>query len=79
MGEVAAPAIDDARRAGHALTEAVASELMVFRSVAEGETLPRATSTWWWSSTTWTTAYALEDLAADAVGQFVGPFAKTWD
>lgn len=77
VGEVAAPTIDDARRAGRALTNAGAREVMVFGSVAKGEALPysdidlvvvlddldyRSRRD---------TACALEDLAADAVGQSI--------
>ena len=40
VGEVAAPTIDDARRAGRALTDAGAREVMVFGSVAKGEARP---------------------------------------
>ena len=75
MGDTAAPTIDDARRAGQALTDAGAREVMVFGSVAKGEARPysdidlvvvlddldyRSRRD---------TAYALEDLVADAVGQ----------
>ena len=75
MGDAAAPTIDDARRAGRALTDAGAREVMVFGSVAKGEARPysdidllvvlddldyRSRRD---------TAYALEDLAADAVGR----------
>ena len=75
MGGAAAPTIDDARRAGQALTDAGAREVMVFGSVAKGEARP-------YSDIDLVvvfddlgyrmrrdTAYALEDLAADAVGQ----------
>ena len=75
MGDAAAPTIDDARRAGQALTDAGAREVMVFGSVAKGEARP-------YSDIDLVvvfddlgyrmrrdTAYALEDLAADAVGQ----------
>ena len=37
---MAAPTIDDARRAGRAFTEAGAREVMVFGSVAKGEARP---------------------------------------
>ena len=75
MGDAAAPTIDDARRAGQALTDAGAREVMVFGSVAKGEARPysdidlvvilddldyRSRRD---------TAYAFEDLAADTVGQ----------
>ena len=75
VGEAAAPTIDDLRRAGQALTDAGAREVMVFGSVAKGEVRPysdidlvvvlddldyRSRRE---------TAYALEDLAADAIGQ----------
>ena len=40
VGDAAAPTIDDARRAGRALTDAGAREVMVFGSVAKGEARP---------------------------------------
>ena len=40
MGDAAAPTIDDARRAGQALADAGAREVMVFGSVAKGEARP---------------------------------------
>ncbi|MCY4664962.1 MAG: nucleotidyltransferase domain-containing protein, partial [Acidimicrobiaceae bacterium] len=40
VGDAAAPTIDDARRAGRALAEAGAREVMVFGSVAKGEARP---------------------------------------
>ena len=40
MGGAAAPTIDDARRAGQALTDAGAREVMVSGSVAKGEAGP---------------------------------------
>lgn len=75
MTDLAAPTIDDARRAGRALTDAGAREVMVFGSVAKGEARP-------YSDIDLVvvfddldyrcrrdTAFTLEGLAADAVGQ----------
>ena len=75
VGKTAAPTIDDARRAGRALTGAGARHVMVFGSVAKGRAHPysdidlvvvlddldyRSRRD---------TAHALEDLAADAAGR----------
>ena len=77
VGEAAAPTVDDARRAGRALTDAGAREVMVFGSVTKGEARP-------YSDIDLVvvlddldyrnrrdTAHALEDLAAGAVGRSV--------
>ena len=77
VGDAAAPTIDDARRAGRALTDAGAREVMVFGSVAKGEARPCSDidlvvvldDVDYGSRRD--TACALEDLAADAVGQSV--------
>lgn len=73
--DVAAPTIDDARRAGRVLTDAGAREVMLFGSVAAGRAVPH-------SDIDLVVvlddldyrhrreaAHALEDLAADAAGQ----------
>ena len=77
VGDAAAPTIDDARRAGRALADAGAREVMVFGSVAKGEArlysdidLVVVLDDLDYRSRR-DTAYALEDLAADAVGRSV--------
>lgn len=75
MGNAATPTIDDARRAGRALTDAGAREVMVFGSVAKGEArthsdidLVVVLDDLDYRSRR-ETAWALQDLAAEAVGQ----------